>query len=475
MKLEPLEGKGTLFELPPLDGAKVRQVTEESQISPQAPAVSLLARRRSSKVAFALDAVDACEDHRCEEALQKDCAFSKMVARPSSISSASTRPPSTMASMSTSGMMPPPPQMLERSSTAGSVAVSVPTSPESEESPAPTAKGEVILRRRTHRRLTTKSSLRSFVSAHSEAATSLSPRTARSAHEGSQSMSRSGGSGRAGQVLGAARSSSSKPPVSYRWKCGDKVGSGAYGTVFKALNLDHGALFAVKKTALPAGDDEQTKWRNELDICEALRHPHVVSYYGHEFFDDCLYIHMEYFSGGSLASVLKEFGALTCPLLKKATRGMAEGLNYLHGLSPPVVHRDIKGANVLVGGDFCVKLADFGCSKCSDVTASLTMVGSIPWMAPEVINQEGGHGRKADVWSLGCVIIEMATAEKPWGSGAFDNPFAALKHIGMSSSTPPIPESVDAGARELARWCTSRSKAERPACAELLLHEFVRD
>jgi len=65
------------------------------------------------------------------------------------------------------------------------------------------------------------------------------------------------------------------------------IGNGAYGTVFKALNLDHGILFAVKKTALPAGDDEQTKWRNELDICEALRHPHIVSYHGHEFSDDC--------------------------------------------------------------------------------------------------------------------------------------------------------------------------------------------
>ncbi|CAK0833140.1 unnamed protein product, partial [Prorocentrum cordatum] len=174
------------------------------------------------------------------------------------------------------------------------------------------------------RKLTTRASLRSFVSAHSEAAASMSPRTTRSMHEGSQSMSRSGGSSRAGEVLGAARSSGSQPSVSYRWKCGDRIGSGAYGTVYKALNLDHGVLFAVKKTTLPAGEDEQTKWRNELDICEDLRHPHIVSYLGHEFSDDCLYIHMEYLSGGSMASVLKEFGALTCPLLKKATRGMAE-------------------------------------------------------------------------------------------------------------------------------------------------------
>jgi mitogen-activated protein kinase kinase kinase len=61
------------------------------------------------------------------------------------------------------------------------------------------------------------------------------------------------------------------------------------------------------------------------------------------------------------------------------------------------VHRDIKGANVLVDLNFCVRLADFGCSKRDDMTASYTTVGSIPWMAPEVIQREGGHGRKADI------------------------------------------------------------------------------
>jgi serine/threonine protein kinase len=251
------------------------------------------------------------------------------------------------------------------------------------------------------------------------------------------------------------------------------VGSGSFGTVFKALNIDEGRIFAVKKMPSPGGEDEKRQTHGELEICKDLRHPHIVSYLGHEFADDCLYIHMEYLSGGSMASILKEFGALTAPLLKKATRGIGEGLDYLHSRSPPVVHRDIKGANVLVGPDFCVKLADFGCSKRSDVTASLTMVGSIPWMAPEVINQESGHGRKADVWSFGCVVIEMATAEKPWGSSAFDNPFAALKHIGMSDRTPPIPESLEESAIDFAAWCTKRSKAERPTSRELLSHSFI--
>lgn len=262
----------------------------------------------------------------------------------------------------------------------------------------------------------------------------------------------------------------------FRWKRGERIGSGAFGTVFRALDVDGGRIFAAKRMPLPSGEDEKRQTHGELEICKDLRHPHIVSYLGHEFAEDCLYIHMELLSGGSMASVLKEFGALPSPLLKIATRGIAEGLDYLHSRSPPVVHRDIKGANVLVGPDFCMKLADFGCSsKRSDVTASLTMVGSIPWMAPEVINKDDGHGRKADVWSFGCVVIEMATAEKPWGNGAFDNPFAAMMHIGTSDSTPPIPVGLEESAKDFAAWCTRRSKGERPTIRDLLSHSFIAD
>merc|ERR1712137_1117989 len=113
----------------------------------------------------------------------------------------------------------------------------------------------------------------------------------------------------------------------------------------------------------------------------------------------------EYVAGGSMASMLREFGALPTNLLRDATSGLVEGLNYLHSQNPPVIHRDIKGANILVDLDFCVKLSDFGCSKRNNVTKSFTTTGSIPWMAPEVIQQQDGFGRKADIWSLGCSMM----------------------------------------------------------------------
>jgi len=98
------------------------------------------------------------------------------------------------------------------------------------------------------------------------------------------------------------------------------------------------------------------------------------------------------------------------------------------------------------------------------------MKGSIPWMAPEVITQ-AGYGRAADVWSFGCVCIEMATGKAPWG--AFDNPVAAMFRIGVSGETPPLPENVSALFQDFIKQCVLREKTQRPKAAELLNHEFI--
>merc|ERR1712039_694191 len=130
--------------------------------------------------------------------------------------------------------------------------------------------------------------------------------------------------------------------------------------------------------------------------------------------DSCLYIYLEYMPGGSLAQVLAQYGPLEEALMVPYTRELLEGLEYLHTRKPPVVHRDVKGANILVSIDCHMKLSDFGCSKRTVDTWSLTMKGSIPWMAPEVIKHTG-YGRSADIWSFGCVIIEMGFGRSPWG------------------------------------------------------------
>jgi len=175
-----------------------------------------------------------------------------------------------------------------------------------------------------------------------------------------------------------------------------------------------------------------------------------------------------------LRRMLNDFGPLEGTLLQKATRGILKGLNYLHNHNPPVVHRDLKGANVLVDLNFCVKLSDFGCSKRDVWTQSFSTVGSIHWVAPEVL-QGSGHGRKADIWGVGCVIIEMATAQDPWGKNAFDNLMQAVRVVGTSDRIPPIPDSLCTVGKELVGRCLRRAPDDRPWTTELLEHELVQN
>lgn len=260
---------------------------------------------------------------------------------------------------------------------------------------------------------------------------------------------------------------------------GTQIGQGSFGCVFKAQDASNGLIFAVKQCQIQDGskDDakQMEKLQMEIDICSSLEHPNIVKYMGYERAEGSMYIFLEYVAGGSMSRILQEFGALTGSQLVKATRGCTEGLAYLHSRSPPVVHRDIKAANLLVDKNFVVKLADFGCSKRNDVTKSFTTIGSVPWMAPEVILQKHGHGRKADVWSLGCTVIEMATGEQPWGAGKFNNVMFAMRHVGMSDATPELPQEGDwpEACREFVRSCVQRSAEQRPRARQLLKHSFL--
>lgn len=213
---------------------------------------------------------------------------------------------------------------------------------------------------------------------------------------------------------------------------------------------------------------------NEIQMMKDLKHPRVVTYFGHDYVGDCLYIYMEYMAGGSLASALKQFGCFEESLVLSYAKEILEGLEYLHTHDPPVVHRDIKGGNVLVDLECHAKLSDFGCSKrATDDADTLchTMRGSIPWMAPEVIKNTG-YGRKADIWSYGCVVIEMATGKSPWGS--FDNPMAAMCKIAMSDATPPIPQTLSSATQNFISLCTNRDATLRPDATTLLAHEALQ-
>lgn len=255
-----------------------------------------------------------------------------------------------------------------------------------------------------------------------------------------------------------------------KWKRGEKIGSGSAGVVFKAQDCATGHLFVVKENRSTTKMKYKEMLQSELDICKDLEHPNIVRCLGHEYEDDVLHVYLEYVPGGSLRGMLVEFGALEEEVILVGMKGLLEGLEYLHTRSPMIVHRDIKSANVLVNHEFVLKLADFGCSKLVDVddmTTSFTTVGSVLWMAPEVIRSgTEGYGRKADIWSLGCVFIEMATAEMPW-ENRFDNVWAAMHHINQTEESPQVPTTLSESLRNLIGSCVQRNPANRPWASEL--------
>jgi len=239
----------------------------------------------------------------------------------------------------------------------------------------------------------------------------------------------------------------------------------------------------VVKQASASRDEDPSKDEallRELDLVKGLRHPNIVCFLGHEYVNGHLCICLEYCAGGSLRSMVDEFGPLGGGLLQKATYGTLNGLNYLHTHDPMVVHRDLKGANVLMDRNFWPKLADFGCSKQCSLSGSLSysVVGSFPWMAPEMItaesSQKRGAGRKADIWSLACVVLEIAAATNPWGEGAIRNGLQAYSIIGRTDRTPPIPDKMPTLGHDFVCACLQRDPQMRPDCWNLLGHPWMQ-
>ena len=263
------------------------------------------------------------------------------------------------------------------------------------------------------------------------------------------------------------------------------LGEGANGQVFRALDTHTGKFLAVKVIKMNLRSD---RWKDKLATLEreirllrGLSHPNIVHYLGcgkdlpEAESEGYVKIYMEYMAGGSISRLLKEFGAFEEPVIAKFTRQIVIGLQYLHGMG--VMHRDLKGGNILVGPKGTVKLADFGASKQiqglpivsnnSEICKSIK--GSLYWMAPEMF-QNVPYGRKVDIWSLGCVVIEMATGKHPWPNIRMYQELCLA--IGQHQ-IPEIPEHVSQSCKDFISLCLNYDKKLRPHPTALLRHPFL--
>ncbi|KAG2415455.1 hypothetical protein HFD88_006646 [Aspergillus terreus] len=303
--------------------------------------------------------------------------------------------------------------------------------------------------------------------------------------------------------------SSSATNVTLRWQQGQFIGGGTFGSVYAAINLDSNYLMAVKEIRL---QDPQLipkiaqQIRDEMGVLEVLDHPNIVSYHGIEVHRDKVYIFMEYCSGGSLASLLEHGRVEDETVIMVYALQLLEGLAYLHQAG--IIHRDIKPENILLDHNGIIKYVDFGAAKIiarqgktvlpMDAFTSSghkealvpkdaqlnhqrgknqkTMTGTPMYMSPEVIRGDSNklvHRQgSVDIWSLGCVILEMATGRRPWS--ALDNEWAIMYNIaqGHQPQLPTRDQLSDLGI-DFLRRCFECDPLKRPTAAELLQHDWI--
>ncbi|KAH9837026.1 Pkinase-domain-containing protein [Rhodofomes roseus] len=270
----------------------------------------------------------------------------------------------------------------------------------------------------------------------------------------------------------------------FRWIRGELIGKGTYGKVYLALNATTGEMIAVKQVEIPrtASDISDTR---QVTVVEALKlesetlkdldHPNIVQYLGFEETPTFLSIFLEYVPGGSIASCLRRYGKFEEEVTKSFMSQILSGLEYLHGKG--ILHRDLKADNILVETNGICKISDFGISKRTDDVNQAgnytSMQGTVFWMAPEVINsQKGGYNSKVDIWSVGCVVYEMWTGQRPWNG---QEAMAVLLHLYQNRQSPPLPETITLSplADDFRQKCFAMDPALRPSAAELRQHPYL--
>ncbi|KAF4794858.1 mitogen activated protein kinase kinase kinase 4 [Turdus rufiventris] len=306
--------------------------------------------------------------------------------------------------------------------------------------------------------------------------------------------------------------------VTFKWQRGNKIGEGQYGKVYTCISVDTGELMAMKEIRFQPNDHKTIKeTADELKIFEGIKHPNLVRYFGVELHREEMYIFMEYCDEGTLEEVSKL--GLQEHVIRLYSKQITTAINVLH--EHGIVHRDIKAqnfgypvflmstkegmsfskswktatgdfghvscslrdekkrANIFLTSSGLIKLGDFGCSvKLKNNTQTMpgevnSTLGTAAYMAPEVITRAKGegHGRAADIWSLGCVVIEMVTGKRPWHE--YEHNFQIMYKVGMGHK-PPIPDKVSPEGKDFLCHCLESDPKMRWTASQLLDHPFVK-
>uniref|UniRef100_A0AAQ5Y4V6 non-specific serine/threonine protein kinase n=1 Tax=Amphiprion ocellaris TaxID=80972 RepID=A0AAQ5Y4V6_AMPOC len=247
-----------------------------------------------------------------------------------------------------------------------------------------------------------------------------------------------------------------------------RIGCGTYGEVFKARNIRTSELAAIKIVKLDPGDDI-TSIQQEITMMKECKHKNIVAYFGSYHRNTKLWICMEFCGGGSLQDIYHGTNTINISF------NIICGLYHLHETGK--MHRDIKGANILLTERGDVKLADFGVA--AEISASVakrkSFIGTPYWMAPEVaaVEKKGGYNHLCDIWAAGITAIELAELQPPM----FDlHPMRALMLMSKSSFQPPRLKDKtkwSASFQSFVKMALIKNPRKRPSAETLLQHPFV--
>uniref|UniRef100_A0A672GIY0 non-specific serine/threonine protein kinase n=1 Tax=Salarias fasciatus TaxID=181472 RepID=A0A672GIY0_SALFA len=260
------------------------------------------------------------------------------------------------------------------------------------------------------------------------------------------------------------------------WEIVGELGDGAFGKVYKARNKDTGVLAAAKVIETKC-EEELEDYMVEIDILAKCDHRYIVKLLDAFYHDNKLWIMIEFCPGGAVDATMLELDrGLTEPQIKVVCRQMLEALVYLHSMK--IIHRDLKAGNILLMLDGDIKLADFGVSAKNTKTLQRrdSFIGTPYWMAPEVVMcetmKDAPYDYKADIWSLGITLIELAQIEPPHHEL---NPMRVLLKI--AKSEPPTLEQQHKWSlefKDFLKKVLDKNPESRPTAAQLLAHPFVK-
>ncbi|CAD8178284.1 unnamed protein product [Paramecium pentaurelia] len=256
-----------------------------------------------------------------------------------------------------------------------------------------------------------------------------------------------------------------------QYKLGKLIGSGSNAQVYQAMNMNTGEVVACKKVLFKFKN--QQKVDIELSFLQILQHQNIIKYISHVQTKDSLLIYQEYMPMGSISQLLNEFGPMTEQTIKTYTHQILNGLEYLHNKG--ILHLDLKSSNILLDSSGDIKISDFGCSRhIKQNLCQSILQGSVPWMAPEVVRQEQ-IDTPADIWSFGCVILEMLTGKHPWFEQLdFDNVASTLLAIAFNQESPKIPDNVSKELTNFLLMCFSQDPLQRATIQQLRQSAFLQ-